>query len=101
MSKCRWAGKIFFAPLPTVPICWPRTNAIALGNQFLVEMRVAQAGSVFVLDDDRVAEALGQVDRIDHKTSAHRMHRRLVGIPSVYVDAAVMLHVEGRVIGIV
>ena len=37
-------------------------DAISLLNQLLIEVRVAQAGPVLVLDDDCVAEAFRQVD---------------------------------------
>ena len=70
---------------------------LPLLHQLLVQMRVTQEAAVFVLNHDRIAEALGQVDRIDHDAGAHRVNRRLMRIPAVDINAAMMPLVKGGI----
>ena len=72
-------------------------NAIALINQHLVQMRVAQAGPVCVLHDYSISKAFGQIDRLNHEAGAHGVNGRLESVPLVKVDAAVALAMEGGI----
>ena len=50
-----------------------------------------------MLNCDRVAEAFGEVNRIDHRTAAHRTYRRLEAAVTRTVDATMMLPMKRRV----